>query len=88
MRIIKYNLINGDDSTKIGVIAQNLQEFFPELVHVDKNGMMKVDYIGLVGPIIKGMQELRSEQKEEIDALKSDIEVLKAEIKAIKKGNE
>ncbi len=42
----------------IGVIAQELEKVFPELVHTDGEGRKKVDYVGLIGPLIEAVKEL------------------------------
>jgi len=42
----------------IGVIAQELEKVFPELVSTDEQGRKKVDYIGLIGPLIEAVKEL------------------------------
>ena len=42
----------------IGVIAQELEKVFPELVHTDEQGRKKVDYVGLIGPLIEAVKEL------------------------------
>jgi prepilin-type N-terminal cleavage/methylation domain-containing protein len=84
LRIIKYNLIEGNGDDKIGVIAQQLREYFPELVHEDENGMLAVDYVGLVGPIIKAIQEMQTEHKNDVDELEARIEQLEEAIQHIK----
>ena len=42
----------------IGVIAQEVEKVFPELVHTDEHGRKKVDYVGLIGPLIEAVKEL------------------------------
>lgn len=42
---------------RIGLLAQDLQKVFPELVTTDENGMLSIDYIGLIPVIIEGMKE-------------------------------
>lgn len=80
-RIIKYNLIDdSNEQKKIGVIAQSLQQLFPGLVNDRGDGRLSVDYISLIGPVIKAVQELRSEKNEEIEALETEIETLKGTI--------
>jgi len=51
---------------KIGVLAQEIQEVFPELVSEDDNEMLAVNYQGLVPVLINALKE----QQSEIDRLK------------------
>jgi len=49
---------------EVGVIAQDIQRQFPELVNTDKDGFLAVDYARLSGVLIEGVKELRRENKE------------------------
>ena len=51
---------------KIGVLAQEIKEVFPELVSEDDNEMLAVNYQGLVPVLINALKE----QQTEIDELK------------------
>jgi hypothetical protein len=42
----------------VGVIAQEVEAVFPELVTTDEQGHKRVDYQGLVGPVIEAIKEL------------------------------
>ena len=57
---------------KIGVLAQEIQEVFPELVSKDNNEMLAVNYQGLVPVLINAMKE----QQSEIDELKEMVQAL------------
>ena len=57
---------------KIGVLAQDIQELFPELVTVDDNEMLAVNYQGLVPVLINAIKE----QQKEIDELKGVLQKL------------
>jgi hypothetical protein len=46
------------DQVGMGVIAQEVEAVFPELVTTDEQGTKKVNYQGLVGPIIEAIKEL------------------------------
>ena len=63
----------GIDSKKrhYGVIAQELQELFPELVEEGPDGYLKVNYIELVPLLIRSIQELKTE----INEIKEDNKV-------------
>ena len=58
---------------KIGVLAQEIQEVFPELVSEDDNEMLAVNYQGLVPVLINALKEQESkiiDQQTQIDELK------------------
>jgi hypothetical protein len=42
----------------MGVIAQEVEAVFPELVHTDERGVKMVSYNGLVGVLIEAVKEL------------------------------
>lgn len=46
---------------KFGVIAQELEKVFPTLVHDIGDGFKGVDYMGLIGPLVASVNELRAE---------------------------
>ena len=46
--------------------------------------MLAVDYVGLVGPIIKAIQEMQTEHKNDVDELEARIEQLEEAIQHIK----
>jgi trimeric autotransporter adhesin len=46
------------DQPGIGVIAQEVERVFPELVTTDQQGRKKVNYFGLIGPLIEAVKEL------------------------------
>lgn len=48
---------------KLGVIAQEVEREFPELVVADENGYKAVDYSGLMSPVIEALKELRAENE-------------------------
>ena len=69
---------------KIGVLAQEIKEVFPELVSEDDNEMLAVNYQGLVPVLINALKE----QDAKLNEQQSEIEILKqqqAEIDEIKK---
>jgi hypothetical protein len=53
----------------IGIIAQDIEKVFPEVVTTRKNGYKAVKYEKLISVLIEGIKELKSE----IDDLKSQI---------------
>jgi len=58
-----------------GFIAQEVKEVFPELVTVSPDGMFGVEYTGLISPLVKAIQELKSE----LDNVKAELATLKAQ---------
>lgn len=65
LKPVKYlNKQNG--SIEIGFIAHELEEVFPCLVTGEKDGsqMQTVNYIGLIGILVKEIQQLKSEIKD------------------------
>jgi hypothetical protein len=57
---------------KIGVLAQDIQEVFPELVSVDDKEMLAVNYLGLIPVLINAMKE----QEDKISRLEGLVEKL------------
>ncbi len=60
---------------KIGVLAQEIKEVFPELVSEDDNEMLAVNYQGLVPILINALKD----QQSEIDELKEMVQKLISE---------
>ncbi len=54
-----------DGKQKIGVLAQDIQKVFPELVSTDDRDMLAVNYQGLVTVIINAMKEQDGKMKEQ-----------------------
>ena len=50
-----------EQKQKIGLLAQEVQKVFPELVSEDNNGMLAVNYQALVPVLINALTELESE---------------------------
>lgn len=55
---------------QMGLIAQELLDVYPSLVHDKGNGELAVDYISLIPVLISAIQE----QQAEMEKLKSKIE--------------
>lgn len=50
-----------DDAKELpgmGVIAQEVERVFPELVVTGEDGIKRVFYLGLIGPLIEAVKEL------------------------------
>ena len=64
---------------KIGVLAQEIQDVFPELVSEDDNEMLAVNYQGLVPVLINALKEQESkiiDQQAQIDKLRETVNKL------------
>ena len=62
-----------DNRKDIGVIAQEVETVFPELVHTNESGIKSVEYANLVAPLIESIKS----QQSQIDDLKAEIQELK-----------
>ncbi len=74
---VNYYWKKNKSELQTGVIAQELQKVYPELVTTDKDGKLAVRYTGLIPHLVKAIQE----QQEMIEQLKSDNQILIAELK-------
>jgi hypothetical protein len=63
-----------DNNLQMGVIAQEVEAIFPEVVSTDAQGYKSVAYGKLVAPLIEAVKELKAEN-----------EMLKAEVKELQK---
>ena len=73
----KYYEMKGKQ--KIGVLAQEIQEVFPELVSEDDNEMLAVNYQGLVPVLINALKEQQSEietYRDEVSELREMVQEL------------
>lgn len=62
----KMTEISGVSGNSYGVIAQEVQKEFPEMVELQENGYLAVDYKQLVPVMIEAIKEL----KQELDDIK------------------
>ena len=65
-----------DPILQSGVIAQEVQAIFPELVRTDNKGYLSVNYVGLIPYLIESIKELKKEN-EELKKIKDEVEDLK-----------
>ena len=64
-----------EQKQKIGLLAQEVQKVFPELVSEDKNGMLAVNYQALVPVLINALKEQEGNYKE-LEKELSELETL------------
>ena len=79
----EYAQNNFPEGKQIGIIAQNLEQQFPELVYTDEEGYKTVDYAKLTAVLVAGMKE----QQGMIEALQyktTQMENLAAELEKLK----
>jgi len=88
-----------DDRVEYGVIAQEIEAIFPELVHTEatEEAYKSVNYTGLITPIIEAVKELYSKVLEIMDQIKvifdkiaqleNENAQLQAEVDALKQQN-
>ncbi|WP_437207104.1 tail fiber domain-containing protein [Planctomicrobium sp. SH664] len=83
-KVKTYSFVMIDDKhnqTKFGVMAQELEEIFPELVKTapDELRTKSVNYIGLIPPLIQAMQE----QQIEVHSLQQTNQQLEQQIQSL-----
>ncbi|MGR3219959.1 MAG: tail fiber domain-containing protein [Candidatus Anammoxibacter sp.] len=80
MRGVYFNLKEDEQKqTRIGVIAQEVRDYFPELVTEDTEGYLSMIYDRLGPILIEAIKGLKAEN----EALKADNVVLKAKMKKV-----
>ncbi len=78
MRGVSYNWIDKSRSEQlqIGVIAQEVEEVYPEFVHTNDEGMKSVNYSQMVAVLIEAIKELNTK----ISTLETENASLKASL--------
>ena len=69
-----YKLIGSGDRTQRGLIAQDVEEVYPELINIGIDDKLGLNYTGLISELINATKE----QQEIINDLKSRIESLES----------
>lgn len=73
---VYFNWIDSDNPS-MGLIAQNVEQIFPQAVSANpQTGLKTVDYGKMVAPLIEAVKE----QQKEIEALKKEVEGLKSQL--------
>lgn len=70
------------EERQMGVIAQEVEKVFPEIVQREPSGYLSVDYSGLTAATIEAIKELKRQHDAEIKALREEIKSLRQEVKA------
>lgn len=86
LRGVTYDWIDPSrgEGRQIGVIAQEVEQVLPEIVHTDSQGYKSVEYAKLVAPLIEAVKELNAE----VDNLRDENEQLLAENQTLKQANQ
>ena len=69
LRPVSFRMKDSDD-TELGLIAQDVEGVFPEVVKTTSDGTKTLNYLALIAPIIQAIKE----QQEEINALEARLE--------------
>ena len=69
LRGVSYDRVDMDKDNCIGVIAQEVEEVYPEFVSEGEDGIKSVDYSKMVAVLIEAVKELT----EEVNTLKSQL---------------
>lgn len=57
---VKYNKINTPKITEIGFIAQEIEEYLPEVVQTDADGYKSINYTRIVALLVEAIKELKN----------------------------
>ncbi|MDB2658886.1 tail fiber domain-containing protein, partial [Flavobacteriaceae bacterium] len=74
-----------DGKQNIGVLAQDIQKVFPELVSTDDRDMLAVNYQGLVPVLINGLKEQDAKMKEQDAKMKEQDAKMKEQQKRLER---
>jgi len=83
MRGVYYELMTEPNIRRIGVIAQETEKIFPEVISNDKNDYKSVSYGNLVGALIESIKELsvkNTQLEKTVNNLKGRIENLEQKL--------
>ncbi|AFY00380.1 cell wall surface anchor family protein [Bdellovibrio bacteriovorus str. Tiberius] len=86
---VTYNWIDPSkgDKRDMGVIAQEVEKVFPEVVKTDSQGLKSVAYQNLVSPIIQAIKEFYSIWYKDSQNLNAKVNAQEKEISALKEEN-
>ena len=71
-----------DKDLQTGLLAQEVEQVYPQLVKKNNDGLLSVNYSGFIPLLIKGMQE----QQQTIDDLKKEVDEMRQMIKNMATG--
>ena len=76
----EYPELNFEKERQIGLIAQDVEKVYPELVKTDENGYKAVSYEKLTVILLEGIKE----QQHQIESTKQENQQLKSELQSLK----
>jgi hypothetical protein len=74
-----------DQSIQTGLIAQEVQKLFPELVKENEKGELSVNYSGLIPVMIESLKEQKKQSDERFNQQEEKIKSLEAQLNQIMK---
>lgn len=77
LKTLSYDWKDTGNHVSVGLVAQDVQEVFPELVLEDEKGILSINYIGIIPHLIHKVQQ----QQKQISDLEARIERLEALMK-------
>ena len=79
---------NFNDNKQVGLIAQEVEKIYPELVQTDEQGFKSIDYAKLTPILVEAIKELKTQNdalKEDNIQLKTSVQKLDTSIQSIEK---
>ncbi|WP_374028244.1 tail fiber domain-containing protein [Bdellovibrio bacteriovorus] len=76
---------NFEKGQQVGLIAQEVQSVFPDVVTKDNEGFLAVQYANLVAPLIEAMKEFHAKWNSENEALKAENAALRQQVNSLQK---
>ncbi|MCA9356424.1 tail fiber domain-containing protein [Candidatus Nomurabacteria bacterium] len=81
LRPVRYGFVANPDDNRIGFIAQDIQEYYPEIVSQDNRGYLSMNYALLTPILTKGLQDLDMKFEEFTDLDNTSDDSLVGKIK-------
>jgi endosialidase-like protein len=83
---VSYQKKATPDRTEFGFIAQDVEKLFPQLVITgnEPSNTMSLNYVGLIAPIVKAMQDMKAANDNGFTNLKSDNDNLRHELEELR----
>jgi hypothetical protein len=79
-RTTEFPEMKFDDGIQIGLVAQEVENLFPELVRTDEDGFKAVAYDKLSAVLLQGIKE----QQKEIESVKVENQKIKSELQLLR----